>query len=113
MCRDRGEELGVEIDFRQTNHDGELVEWLQEARLQADGVVLNPAAFTHYSLAVAEAVAAAQVPVIEVHISNIYSREEWRRQSVISEKAAGVIAGLGVRGYLLALDALAGTKEGA
>lgn len=110
MCRERAEELGAEIDFRQTNDEGELIGWLQEAKQSADAVVLNPAAFTHYSLAVRDAISATGVPVIEVHISNIYGREEWRAKSVVSPVARGVIAGLGVKGYLLAIEALAGSK---
>lgn len=112
MCRERAEELGAEIDFRQTNDEGELIGWLQEAKQNADAVVLNPAAFTHYSLAVRDAISATGVPVIEVHISNIYAREEWRAKSVVSPVARGVIAGLGVKGYLLAIEALAGSKGG-
>lgn len=110
MCRERAVELGVSIEFRQTNSEAELVGWLQEARAVAEGVILNPAAFTHYSYAVRDAVSAARVPVIEVHISNIYGREEWRAKSVVSGVAKGVISGLGVHGYLLALDALAGSR---
>lgn len=112
MCRERAETLGLEIDFRQTNDEGELIGWLQEARGEADGVVLNPAAFTHYSLAVRDAVAATELPVIEVHISNIYAREPWRARSVVSGVARGVVAGLGVIGYLLAIEALADMKKG-
>lgn len=106
MCRERGAELGLEVDFRQTNDEGELIGWLQESRGSVSGIVLNPAAYTHYSLAVREAVAAAEAPVVEVHISNIYAREPWRARSLVSGVARGVIAGLGVRGYLLALEAL-------
>lgn len=106
MCRKKAAELGIEIDFRQTNHEGQLIDWLHEAREDAAGVVLNPAAFTHYSYAVREAVAAIGLPVIELHISNIYGREEWRAHSVISGVAKGVIAGLGVKGYEVALEAL-------
>lgn len=102
----RGEELGVDIEFRQTNAEGELIEWLHEARADADGVILNPAAFTHYSLAVREAVTASGLPVIEVHLSNIYGREEWRAKSLVSGVARGVIVGLGAQGYVRALDAL-------
>lgn len=106
MCRERGAELGLEVDFRQTNDEGELIGWLQESRGSVSGIVLNPAAYTHYSLAIREAVAAAEAPVVEVHISNIYAREPWRARSLVSGVARGVIAGLGVRGYLLALEAL-------
>lgn len=114
MCREKAVALGLTVEFRQTNHEGVLVDWLQEAGRGAEGVVINPAAFTHYSLAVRDAVAAIKVPVIEVHISNIYAREEWRARSVVSGAARGVIAGLGVRGYELALEALAAVigKEG-
>lgn len=108
MCRDRAAELGHEIDFRQSNDEGKLVDWLQEARTGASGVVLNPAAFGHYSVALRDAIAACDVPVIEVHISNIYAREEFRAKSVISAVVVGVISGLGVEGYVLAVEALAG-----
>ena len=107
MCRARGKELGLDIDFRQSNFEGELVEWLQDARNAADGVVLNAGALSHYSLAIRDAVTVAGVPVVEVHISNIHAREEWRDRSVVSAVADGVIVGLGFQGYLLALDALA------
>lgn len=107
MCRKKAAELGVEVEFRQTNHEGVLIDWLHEARDDGEGVVLNPAAFTHYSYALREAVAAVGLPVIELHISNIYGREEWRAHSVVSGVAKGVIAGMGIRGYELALEALA------
>lgn len=107
MCRERAGDLGLNVDFRQSNFEGELVDWLQDARHSAEGVVLNAGALSHYSLAIADAVTIARVPVIEVHISNIFAREAWRAASVISPAAAGVILGLGVQGYVLALDALA------
>lgn len=107
LCRERAAELGCDLEFRQTNDEGQLIEWLHEARNEADGIVINPAAFTHYSMTVREAVALCEVPVIEVHISNIYAREEWRAKSVISGVATGVIAGLGTFGYLRAIEALA------
>ena len=107
LCRKRAVEHGLEIEFRQTNDEGLLVDWLQEARTAADGVILNAAAFSHYSVAVRDAVQACGKPVIEVHISNIFAREAFRATSVISAVAVGVISGLGVQGYLLALDALA------
>lgn len=97
---------GLEIDFRQTNDEGELVSWIQAARKEAAGIIINPAAFTHYSLAVRDALSAAGLPVVEVHISNIYAREEWRAKSVVSPVAKGVIAGLGVHGYVLAVEAM-------
>lgn len=107
LCAVRAEALGHDIDFRQTNYEGELVDWLQEARIQAGGVVLNAAAFTHYSLAVRDAIVACERPVIEVHLSNIFAREDFRSHSVISAVCAGVICGMGERGYQMAIDALA------
>jgi 3-dehydroquinate dehydratase-2 len=98
-------ELDCTCDLRQTNHEGELVEWLHEAWDTADGVVLNPAAFTHYSYAVRDAVAAIDPPVIELHISNIGARESFRT-SVITAVAVGMICGLGAAGYELALRGL-------
>lgn len=99
--------LGVSISCRQSNHEGELVELLHQAASDADAVVFNPGAYTHYSIALRDAVAAIGIPVIEVHLSNIYAREDFRRHSVIAPVAAGQISGLGVTGYLLALRAAA------
>ena len=106
-CLARAAALGLDIDFRQSNHEGELVTWLQEAREAASGVVLNAAGYTHTSIAIRDAVLACEKPVIEVHLSNPYSREEFRHHSFISDVAAGVICGLAGKGYELALDALA------
>ncbi|MGI8426933.1 MAG: type II 3-dehydroquinate dehydratase [Actinomycetota bacterium] len=105
-CRGRALQAGFEIVFRQTNDEGELVGWIQQARLSASGIIINPAAFSHYSVAVRDALSAVGLPVIEVHISNIYAREEWRAKSVVSGVARGVIAGLGFHGYLLAIEAM-------
>lgn len=102
----RADELRVDIEFRQTNDEGELIGWVHEARDDAQGVILNSAAFTHYSLALREALSAIGIPVIEVHISNIYAREEWRAKSVVSGVVTGIVAGLGPQGYVRALDAL-------
>ncbi len=107
ICEGRAAELGLEIEFRQSNDEGQLVDWLQEARTAASGVVLNPAALGHYSLALRDAIAACDVPVIEVHISNIHAREEFRAKSVISAVVVGVISGLGIWGYVGAIEALA------
>ena len=107
MCRDRAADLGHDIDFRQSNDEGKLVDWLQEARTGAVGVVINPAALGHYSIALRDAIAACDVPVVEVHISNIFAREEFRQKSVISAVVVGVISGLGVWGYVGAVEALA------
>jgi 3-dehydroquinate dehydratase-2 len=106
LCEGRAAELGHEVDFRQTNDEGQLVDWIQEARSGAAGIVLNPAALGHYSIALRDAIAACDVPVVEVHISNIYAREEFRAKSVISAVCEGVISGLGVWGYAGAVEAL-------
>jgi 3-dehydroquinate dehydratase II len=104
-CLAAGKRLGLAVDFRQSNHEGILVDWIQEA--PAAGVVLNPGAYGHTSIALHDAIRAAGVPVIEVHLSNIYQREPFRHHSTISPVAIGVICGLGPLGYLLALEALA------
>ncbi len=101
------EKLGVSVDCHQSNHEGALIDLIQEAEAKYDGIVFNPGAFTHYSIALRDAVAAITVPIIEVHLSNIYGREDFRRQSVIAPVALGQISGLGSQGYLLALHALA------
>ena len=98
---------GATVVFRQTNHEGELIDWVQEAREKADALVINPAGYGHTSVALLDALNAAELPVVEVHISNIYKRESFRHHSYISPAAVGVIAGLGSQGYLLALQALA------
>lgn len=105
-CRERGAELGIEVDFRQSNHEGELVDWIQEARGTADGIVINAGALTHTSVALLDALMSAELPVMEVHLSNIYTRDSFRHHSYISRAARGVICGLGPFGYLCALDAL-------
>jgi len=107
-CRSAGSELGMEVDVRQTDSEAELVGWLHEAADEAAAVVLNPAAFTHYSYALRDACAQLTAPLVEVHLTNPHTREEFRHTSVISGVATGVIAGFGVGSYLLALRALAG-----
>ncbi|SDD67089.1 type II 3-dehydroquinate dehydratase [Glycomyces harbinensis] len=110
LCAKAGEELGLEVDFRQTNHEGELLGWLHEA---ADGeypVVLNAAAWTHYSVAVGDACAQLTAPLIEVHLSNVHQREEFRHRSFVSAHAAGVIVGLGFDGYTAALRHIAALR---
>jgi 3-dehydroquinate dehydratase-2 len=112
-CLARAQGLGLEIEFRQTNHEGQLVDWIQEARQAADGILLNAGALTHTSVAVLDALSAAELPVIEVHLSNIFRREAFRHHSYVSLVATGVICGLGAHGYELALDALAALIEAA
>jgi 3-dehydroquinate dehydratase-2 len=100
-------EMGLAVDFRQTNREGEVVAWIQEARTAASGIILNPAAYGHTSIAILDALlAAANIPCIEVHLSNIYRREPFRRRSLVSQGATGVICGLGSLGYDLALEAV-------
>jgi 3-dehydroquinate dehydratase II len=103
--------LSVQIDFRQTNHEGQLVDWIQEARESADGIILNAGALTHTSVALLDALSAADLPVIEVHLSNIFRRESFRHHSYVSLAATGVICGLGAQGYELALAAIANLIE--
>jgi 3-dehydroquinate dehydratase II len=107
-CRQAAASLGLEVDFRQTNNEGDLVSWLQEAGEKAKGVVLNAGAYTHTSIAIHDAVrAVAPVPVVEVHLSNIHAREPFRHISRIAPHALGMICGFGPIGYTLALQALA------
>jgi 3-dehydroquinate dehydratase II len=107
LIRDHARRLRVRVECRQSNHEGQLVDWLQGARREGFmGVVLNPGAFTHYSIALRDAVAGIDVPVIEVHLSNVHAREDFRRHSVIAAAARGQISGFGPRSYLLGLDAL-------
>lgn len=105
-CRTAGRESGLEVDFRQTNHEGVLVDWIQEAATGAEGMVINPGAYGHTSLALHDAIRAAGKPVIEVHLSNIFAREAFRHHSHVSAVAQGVICGFGSTGYILALAAL-------
>ena len=108
-CRARAEGLGFgSVEFRQSNHEGVLVDWIQEAGRRGAGVVMNPGAYTHTSIALADAIKGAGVTLIEVHISNVHARESFRHHSFVSPVAAGVIVGLGPMGYTLALEALAG-----
>ena len=107
-CKKAGAGLGLEIDFRQSNHEGHLVDWIQEAGAKAAGIVINPGAYGHTSIAIHDAVrSVAPLPVVEVHLSNIYAREAFRHHSMISSVAAGVILGFGPIGYTLALQAIA------
>jgi len=106
-CRALAGELGLELRFHQSNREYEIIDWIHEARETAGGLVINPAAFTHYSIAILDALNAFDHPVIEVHISNVHKREEFRHTSYVSLRADGVIAGLGTQGYQLALRRVA------
>ncbi len=106
-CLEAAGALGLTVEFRQSNHEGQLVDWIHEARQTADGIILNAGALSHSSIAILDALNAAALPVIEVHLSNIYRREEFRHNSYVSRAARGVICGLGGHGYELALSALA------
>lgn len=107
LCAETAESLGLAIDFRQSNHEGELVSWVGECRNRAAGILINPAGYTNTSIAIMDALLAVALPTVEVHVTNIHRREEFRHHSFISRAATGVIAGLGVGGYALALQALA------
>ena len=106
MLEARGKELNATITCFQSNHEGGLIDCIQEHAESIDGIIINPGAFTHYSLAVRDALAAVKAPTIEVHLSNIYAREAFRHHSVMAAICKGHIVGLGWRGYLLALEAL-------
>jgi 3-dehydroquinate dehydratase II len=104
--KQRGQELGMDVRIFQSNHEGEIVDAIQDARTWADAIIINPAAYTHYSIAIRDALTAARLPAIEVHISNVHAREEFRHHSVVAPVVVGQIVGLGPQGYLLALDAM-------
>ena len=112
MCREEAGKLGLDLEFRQSNHEGQLIDWIHEfgrggqGRASAIGAVFNPGAFTHTSVALHDAIEGASLPVIECHISNVHKREEFRHHSFISPVAAGIIVGFGVHGYVMALRAL-------
>ncbi|MEV7803521.1 type II 3-dehydroquinate dehydratase [Microbispora sp. NPDC088329] len=111
MCRETGRELGLSVEVRQTDDEAELVSWIHEAADSRTPVVLNPAAFTHYSYALRDAIAQRTAPLVEVHISNPNAREEFRHTSVVAAVATGTIAGFGMRSYELALRAIADMGE--
>ena len=103
--RDRAKQLGTEIEFRQSNVEGELVAWIQEAKGKADALVLNAAAYTHTSVALRDAISAVAIPTIEIHLSNVHAREEFRHRSVLAPVCQGLILGFGPMSYVLAVEA--------
>ena len=116
LCHDAAASLGVSVECRQSNHEGVLIDWIHEAGKEVAagtmvGVVFNAGAFTHTSVALHDAIKGAQVPVIEVHISNVHARESFRHHSYLSPAARGIIVGLGIKGYTLAMDALVQLSE--
>ena len=111
LCSDAAAKLGLDIDFKQSNHEGQLIDWIQEAGAavragESIGAVFNPGAFTHTSVALHDAIEGASLPVIECHVSNVHKREEFRHHSFISPIAAGIVIGFGVHGYVLAINGL-------
>ncbi|KQV34397.1 MULTISPECIES: type II 3-dehydroquinate dehydratase [unclassified Rhizobium] len=106
MCAAEGKNLGVEIVFRQSNHEGYLVDWIHEAGDKAAGVAINAGAYTHTSIALHDAIKAVKIPVVELHLSNVHAREEFRHKSMIAPAVKGVICGFGAHSYILALNAL-------
>jgi 3-dehydroquinate dehydratase-2 len=106
-CEEEATHHGLEVDFRQSNHEGEIITWIQQARGTASAIIINPGAYSHTSIAIMDALLSVQFPVIEVHISNIFKREPFRHHSFISTASNGVICGLGAMGYNLAIQAVA------
>jgi len=113
MCRTHAETCGVTVDFSQSNHEGVLIDSIHAARGKQDGIILNAGALTHTSIALMDAISSAEVPVVELHLSNIHARESFRHKSWIAPVAVGQICGFGARGYVLAMDALLGHLEAA
>ena len=105
-CSNKAKELGVNIDFTQSNIEGEIVTFIQEARNKYDGIIINAAGFTHTSVSIRDALSIFKKPIIELHISNIYKREKFRHKSLLSDIATGVICGMGANGYILAINAM-------
>lgn len=111
-CRNHAATLGLAVDFRQSNMEGDLVTWIQDAKGKHDGIILNAAAYTHTSVAILDALSAVELPTVEVHLSNIHQRDAFRHHSYVSRVAKGMICGFGGHGYILALDALCRLLEG-
>lgn len=112
QCAAHARTHGLDTDFRQSNHEGELVDWIQHARSHCAGIIINAGAYTHTSVAIHDALKALSIPIIEVHLSNPHAREAFRHQSFISPLARAVICGLGARGYVVAIDALTEAIKG-
>jgi len=108
LCEARAKTLGRTIEFRQSNHEGELIDWIQEARTAASAIVINPAGYGHTSVAILDALKAADIPVVECHLSNPAAREDFRRHTYVSLAAAGLVSGFGAQSYELAVEAAAG-----
>ena len=106
LCLKKSKELGINLEFLQSNIEGEIVTIIQDARKKKDGIIINAAGFTHTSVSIRDALAIYKKPIIELHISNIYKREEFRHKSLISAVASGIICGLGANGYILAINAM-------
>jgi 3-dehydroquinate dehydratase-2 len=112
-CEARAKALGHEIVFRQSNHEGELIDWIQEARGAASGLILNPAGYSHTSIAILDALKTLSIPIVECHLSNPAAREAFRRHSYVSLAATGLVSGFGAKSYELAIEAVAGLLAGA
>jgi 3-dehydroquinate dehydratase-2 len=108
LCEARAKTLGRDVVFRQSNHEGELIDWIQEAREKACAIVINPAAYGHTSIALLDALKAAELPVVECHLSNPAAREDFRRHTYVSLAATGLVSGFGAKSYELAVEAAAG-----
>ena len=108
LCQDKADTADIHIQFEQSNHEGALVDWIQAAKAKHDGIILNAGAYTHTSIALFDALTSIELPAIELHVSNVFSREPFRHQSYISNIAIGVICGFGATGYPLAMDAMLG-----
>ena len=106
LCESHAEALGLAVEFRQSNHEGELIDWIQQAPKEHAGIVLNPGGYTHTSVAIMDALRAVDLPAIELHLSNIHRREPFRRRSYVAQAVRGSICGFGAHGYLLALDGM-------
>ncbi|WP_310620410.1 type II 3-dehydroquinate dehydratase [Flexibacterium corallicola] len=111
MCKLHGTQRGLAVECRQSNHEGEIIDWIHEARELKAGIILNAGAYSHSSIAIMDAISSAERPVIEVHLSNIHKRESYRHTSYVSKVAVGMICGLGAQGYILAIEAISRILE--